>query len=139
MRKDCHKPTYTSWHNMKSRCDHKTSGNYSRYGAVGVTYSSDWSNYDQFLEDMGERPEGMTLDRIDSSKGYSKDNCRWATPAQQQANRKNCMHLTYNGVTQTAAEWSRSIGLTKAAVWQRIVKYGWTVEQALTLPKGARP
>jgi hypothetical protein len=104
-----------------------------------VTYVSDWKSYDKFLEDIGERPEGMTLDRIDSSKGYSKENCRWATPSQQQSNRKNCMHLTYNGVTQTAAEWSRSIGLTKAAVWQRIVKYGWTIEQALTLPKGARP
>ena len=124
---------------MRNRCDYASSGNYSRYGAVGVTYVSDWKSYNKFLEDMGERPEGMTLDRIDSSKGYSKENCRWATPAQQQANRKNCMHLTYNGVTQTAAEWSRSIGLTKAAVWQRIVKYGWTVEQALTLPKGARP
>jgi len=123
---------------MKNRCDYSCSGNYARYGAVGVTYVSDWKSYDKFLEDVGERPEKMTLDRIDSSKGYSKENCRWATPSQQQSNRKNCMHLTYNGVTQTAAEWSRSIGLTKAAVWQRIVKYGWTVEQALTLPKGTR-
>jgi len=134
MRKDCHKPTYISWHNMKSRCDHTTSGNYSRYGAVGVTYVSDWKSYDKFLEDVGERPEGMTLDRIDSSKGYSKNNCRWATPAQQQANRKNCMHLTYNGVTQTSAEWSRSLGLAKGAVWNRI-KLGWPVEKAVTTRK----
>ena len=67
MRKDSHKPTYTSWRNMRNRCDYACSGNYSRYGAVGVTYVSDWKSYDKFLEDVGERPEGMTLDRIDSS------------------------------------------------------------------------
>lgn len=110
-------------------------GNYARYGGAGVTYDKLWDSYDQFLQDMGERPDGMTLDRIDSSKGYSKQNCRWATPAQQQANRKNCMHLTYQGVTQTAAEWSRQLGLAKGAVWNRI-KNGWPVELAVTAPKG---
>jgi len=131
--------TYKSWRSMKMRCTLPSMPSYKNYAGKGIGFDESWNDFNKFYEDMGERPEGMTLDRIDSSKGYSKDNCRWATPAQQQANRKNCMHLTYNGVTQTAAEWSRSIGLTKAAVWQRIVKYGWTVEQALTLPKGARP
>lgn len=139
MNKNAHQPTYISWRNMKARCLYKSMGNYERYGAKGITFDPKWQSYYAFLEDMGERPEGMTLDRIDSNKGYFKENCRWATPSQQQANRRNCMHLTYKGITQTSAEWSRSLGLTKAAVWQRIVKYGWTVEQALTLPKGARP
>ncbi len=119
---------------MKQRCTLPCCSNYSRYGAVGITYDSAWESYDKFLEDMGERPEGMTLDRINSSKGYSKDNCRWATPAQQQANRKNCMRITYNGITQTSAEWARSLGLAKGAVWNRI-KAGWSVEKAVTLRK----
>ena len=119
---------------MRNRCDYACSGNYSRYGAVGVTYVSDWKSYDKFLEDVGERPEGMTLDRIDSSKGYSKENCRWATPSQQQSNRKNCMHLTYNGITKTAAEWASDLNLTKGAVWNRI-KLGWPVEKAVTTRK----
>ena len=119
---------------MRSRCDHPCSGNYSRYGAVGVTYTSDWKSYDKFLEDMGERPEGMTIDRIDHTKGYSKENCRWATPAQQQANRKNCMNLTHNGITKTAAEWAKSLGLAKGAVWNRI-KAGWPVDKAVTMRK----
>lgn len=76
----------------------------------------------------------MTLDRIDNTKGYFKENCRWATPAQQQANRKNCMHLTYNGVTKTSAEWARDLGLAKGAVWGRI-KLGWPVEKAVTFRK----
>jgi len=109
-------------------------GNYERYGAKGVTFDPRWNKYKDFLEDMGERPDGMTLDRIDPSKGYSKENCRWATPAQQQANRKNCMHLTYNGITQTAADWARSLGLAKGAVWNRI-KAGWPVEKAVTTRK----
>ena len=134
MNKNAHKPTYISWHNMKSRCLYKSMGNYERYGAKGVTFDPRWNEYKYFLEDMGERPDGMTLDRIDSSKGYSKENCRWATPAQQQANRKNCMHLTYNGITQTSADWARSLGLAKGAVWNRI-KAGWPVEKAVTTRK----
>lgn len=134
MRKDCHKPTYVSWKNMKQRCSLPSSANYLRYGAIGITYDKFWDSYDNFLNDMGKRPDGMTLDRIDLNKGYNKENCRWATPAQQQANRKNCMRLTYNGITQTAAEWSRSLGLAKGAVWNRI-KAGWPVEKAVTLRK----
>jgi hypothetical protein len=134
MNMNAHKPTYTSWHNMKSRCLYKSMGNYERYGAKGITFDPQWNNYKDFVEDMGERPDGMTLDRIDPSKGYCKENCRWATPAQQQANRKNCMHLTYNGITQTSADWSRSLGLAKGAVWNRI-KAGWSVEEAVTTRK----
>lgn len=134
MRKDCHNPTYISWKNMRNRCNYPSSGNYCRYGAVGISYDPDWDSYDNFLSDMGERPDGMTLDRIDSSKNYSKSNCRWATPSQQQSNRKNCMHLTYNGITQTAADWSKSLGLAKGAVWNRI-KAGWAIEKAVTTRK----
>lgn len=137
MNKARHKLTHTSWKNMRDRCTYKSCGNYERYGARGISYDPRWNSYESFVEDMGERPEGMTLDRIDSNKNYCKENCRWATPAQQQANRRNCMHITYNGITQTAADWSRSLGLAKGAVWMRIVKYKWPVEKAITLPKGA--
>ena len=139
MRKNCHKPTYISWKGMRNRCRLKNVWNYASYGGAGLSYEPSWESYDNFLLDMGERPDGMTLDRIDNTKGYYKDNCRWATPAQQQANRSNCLIITYNGITQTSADWSKQLGLTKGAVWQRIVKYGWAIEKAVTLPKGVKP
>ena len=126
--------TYISWRSMISRCTLPSMPSYKRYGAKGIGFDKSWNDFNQFLKDMGERPEGMSLDRIDSSKSYSKENCRWATPAQQQANRKNCMHLTYNGTTKTAAEWASDLNLTKGAVWNRI-KLGWPVEKAVTTRK----
>jgi hypothetical protein len=134
MRKECHKPTYVSWRGFRNRCRLKNVWNYASYGGAGVMYDPSWDSFDKFLLDMGERPDGMTLDRIDGSKGYFKENCRWATVKEQQSNRKNCMHLTYNGVTQTAADWSRQLGLAKGAVWNRI-KLGWSVEKAVTTRK----
>ena len=134
MRKNVHQPTYQSWRSLRNRCNNKNTWNYFRYGGAGIKYDPSWNDYEIFLRDMGERPKGMTLDRIDNSKDYAKDNCRWATPAQQQANRKNCMRLTYNGITQTSAEWSRQLGLAKGAVWNRI-KNGWPIERAVTTGK----
>jgi len=138
MRKDCHIPTYHSWRSLRNRCDNKHTWNYHRYGGSGVTYDSRWDFYDLFLEDMGERPDGKTLDRIDNTKGYFKENCRWATPSEQQKNRSCSMLITFNGITKNASDWALDLGMSKSAVWQRIVKYKWTVEKALTTPKGVR-
>lgn len=80
-------PTYRSWQSMKARCTQPTMANYPRYGGAGVTYTQAWERFEQFLADMGLRPAGHTLDRIDSTKGYSKNNCRWATPKQQAVTR----------------------------------------------------
>jgi hypothetical protein len=126
--------TYKSWRSMINRCTLPSTPSYKSYGAKGIGYDSSWKDFNNFLSDMGERPEGMTLDRIDGAKGYSRENCRWANPSQQQANRKNCMQITYDGITKTAAEWAVSLGLTKGAVWNRI-KAGWPVEKAVTLRK----
>jgi len=137
MNKNAHQPTYQTWRSFRSRCNRTKTWNYDKYGGAGITYNSAWDSFENFLSDMGERPDDMTLDRIDNSKGYFKENCRWATAAQQQANRKNCLLITHNGITQTSADWSRSLGLSKAAVWQRVVKYKWSQEKAVTTLKGA--
>lgn len=123
---------------MKNRCKRSKTWNYNRYGGAGITYDPRWDVFAEFFADMGQRPEGTTLDRIDSTQNYCKNNCRWATPAQQQANRKNCLILTHNGVTKTAAEWSVDLGLSKGAVWNRVMLQNWPVDKAVTLPKGSR-
>ena len=124
-----------SWVAFRVRCNRKSLWNYERYGGAGITYDKKWDDFDLFLNDMGERPDGKTLDRIDPTKGYFKENCRWATPSEQQRNRKNCLKITYNGVTKTSAEWSLDLGLAKGTVWMRVVKLNWPIEKAVTTRK----
>ena len=75
--------TYSSWRSMMSRCTREDCGSYARYGAKGVSVCDRWTRFVDFLSDMGARPEGCTLDRIDNERGYDPGNGRWATPAQQ--------------------------------------------------------
>lgn len=80
--------TYTIWKLMKSRCHNEYATGYKRYGAKGIKVCDEWfDSYDAFVRDMGNRPIGKQLDRIDGRKGYSKENCRWVTPAENNRNR----------------------------------------------------
>lgn len=93
-------PTHISWASMKQRCNDR---NAQYYGARGITYCDRWELYTNFLEDMGERPEGMTLDRKNPDGHYTPDNCRWATPKQQVFNRRpfKTSHSGKEGVRNT--------------------------------------
>jgi hypothetical protein len=82
--------TYKTWKLMRSRCYTKTADNYKWYGGEGITVCERWSDYTNFLNDMGERPIGKTIDRIDTKQGYFKENCRWATPKEQAENNSGC-------------------------------------------------
>lgn len=97
----CGTKVYTSWQGMKHRCDCKSNPKYHIYGGAGITYDPRWHSFEQFLSDMGKPPSDQhTLDRIDGTKGYYKENCRWATYSQQSVNtrkRKNCSSQ-YKGV-----------------------------------------
>lgn len=80
--------TYNSWRAMKSRCNNKNDKDYPDYGGRGITICKEWSLFINFLLDMGERPIGKTLDRIDVNSLYSKDNCRWLSVAEQNKNKR---------------------------------------------------
>ena len=80
---------YKSWISMKSRCNGPNSTNYKYYGGRGITVCERWDSFNNFLADLGPRPEGMTLDRIDSNGNYEPGNCRWATVTNQNQNRSN--------------------------------------------------
>ncbi len=83
-------PTYKSWQSMKQRCDNPKSTGFEYYGGRGIKVCERWNKFNNFLEDMGERPEGLTLDRKDVDGNYELPNCKWASDAEQGANRRVC-------------------------------------------------
>lgn len=105
--------THKSWSMMRSRCGNPNYTHYAYYGGAGITVCERWNNFENFLEDMGERPEGCTLDRIDSSKGYYPENCRWATRAEQVWNRGNNVIVSFNGKNMKLLEFSSLTGVTR--------------------------
>ena len=99
-------PTYNSWYNMKSRCSNKNSDVWVNYGGRGISYTSDWETFERFLSDMGERPKGKTLDRIDNNGNYVKSNCKWSTRSEQNMNKRttsntNVKHIHKRRCNQT--------------------------------------
>lgn len=125
------------WSDMVHRCTNKSSRVFSLYGGRGITVCESWLGDDgflNFLSDMGSKPDGMTLDRIDNNLGYSKENCRWATMKTQSNNRRSNVFLTANGKTMTIAEWSKELGFSKSTIRERL-KLGWSVEQCINTPK----
>ena len=127
-------PTYQSWQAMKSRCCCPGDQAYSEYGGRGITVCEKWMRFDGFLDDMGERPDGTTLDRIDNNLGYDPSNCRWATPKRQQRNRRDTVFVTFDGKTYSIADWADILGIKKGTLRDRIVRYKWDTERALTEP-----
>lgn len=122
-------PTYQSWKAMKARCDNSQ---VKSHGARGIKYDPRWAEFKNFLEDMGERPAGTSLDRINVFGGYFKSNCRWATDVVQANNKQNSETLYYDfegyGQEGTPAEWARTLRL--------ITKdQGWTVKQLKSVLK----
>lgn len=94
-------PTYQSWLCMKARCKYVIRDTKNKYVNRGISYSRNWECFDNFLNDMGERPDGTTLDRIDNSLGYSKENCKWSTATEQARNRRN-KRLNYDDALDIA-------------------------------------
>lgn len=85
-------PLYKMWHGMIRRCEEETNKSFVNYGARGITVCDEWKDFWAFLADMGPRPSGRhSVERLDNTKGYSKENCCWATPAQQARNRRNAV------------------------------------------------
>lgn len=126
-------PTFTSWDSMIQRCTNPNHKAFEYYGGAGVKVCPAWLNdFSSFYKDMGERPAGMTLERIDNDKGYEPGNCRWASPLEQANNRRNNISLTVGGVTDTLANWSRKTGIGQKTIMYRI-KNGWSDEQALSV------
>ncbi len=132
-----HNATYHIWKNMKSRCEKRHRPDYGRYGARGIKVCERWQSFENFLADMGDRPEGLQLDRIDSSKGYEPDNCRWVTPKVNARNRRVSRWVEFRGEQRRVADLAEEFDIEVTALHKRL-DAGWPTEEALTRPGAAR-
>lgn len=128
-------PLYQLWRSMINRCHKSWHVDYHMYGARGITVCVRWrKDWKLFRDDMGPRPAGYTLDRINNNRGYSPSNCRWSSPKQQSRNRRTNVYVTAFGERKTVMDWSRDrrcrVGMS--ALYLRI-KHGWPPKAAILM------
>lgn len=124
---------YRIWARMKYRCSNLKN---KWYGAKGITVCEEWLSFKNFEKDM--RPtykEGLTLDRIDGSKGYYKENCKWSTWEEQNNNRRDNVFHEHNGKRMTLPQWARFLGVSYHLLQTRFYVYKWDINKCLTTPK----
>lgn len=120
------------WGGMKGRCLNPKHPSFNEYGGRGITICERWLEFENFFADMGHPPRNTSIDRIDNNKGYEPGNCRWATPSEQLNNRRNNVNITFQGKTQTLTEWAEELRINVDTLYARIVRYKWSIEDALT-------
>lgn len=123
--------TYKSWSQMKNRCSNEAYIEFEFYGGRGIKCCDRWQVFDLFLQDMGLRPNGKTLDRINHNGDYEPSNCRWATPKQQSRNTRRNVLVTIDGQTKTVAEWCEHPLAAKDKTVYRRLKVGWQGREAV--------
>ena len=125
--------TYNTWSAMIARCENHKNKDYKYYGLRGIMVCKEWRSFELFMEEMGGRPEGMTIDRIDVNGNYERSNCRWASIETQSNNKRSARNIEFNGVVKTMSEWAKSIGITCGALHYRLSKH--PVDVSLTKQK----
>ena len=133
---------YSSWENMKYRCNMKDDGSikYKRYAGKGITYDIRWESFENFYEDMGDKPNSTySIERINNNKGYYKDNCKWASKTEQARNTKQVVLIYYNGEKKSLSEWSKIIGISRTTLHNRINKLGWSVNESFNVKPSPHP
>lgn len=123
--------TYQTWQDMRQRCSNPDNHNFKNYGARGITICERWATFVGFVADMGERPTGKSLDRINNDGNYEPSNCRWATRKEQRDNQRTCRVISYNGQTDILSNWAKRIGIQRATLAYRL-DHGWPLSRAMS-------
>lgn len=119
-------PTYKSWAEMKYRCMNPKRPLYKN-----ISYCDGWKSFQNFLKDMGVRPDRTSLDRINNKGNYSKENCRWATSKQQSRNTRRNRIIEFNGKQLALVEWAEHLGIKRSTLAQRYYVYKWSLDRVL--------
>lgn len=125
-----HTKSHRQWTSMRQRCENPNNPSYPRYGGRGIAVCDRWQEFANFYADMGDRPSGKSIDRIDQNGPYSPENCRWASTKDQARNMRSNRMLSMGGETYCIAEWSERTGIATRKISQRLSR-GWPVERAL--------
>lgn len=126
-------PTYRIWSGMHTRCSNQKMPSWPHYGGRGIKVCERWDKFENFLSDMGERPDGKSLDRINNNGNYCHENCRWATDFEQHRNRSDNTYWTYKNETKPIAEWAEIYGLNRHTLGDRVRKGGMSIAEALEM------
>ncbi len=113
---------YNSWRSMRKRCNSPSCDRYEDYGGRGIKVCAQWDSFDQFCKDMGERPLGRTLGRIDNDGWYTPGNCRWETYAEQNRNHKRNVHFTFGGKTLCLVDWEKIIDAPYPGILSKLIQ-----------------
>lgn len=124
---------YFVWQAMKDRCLNPRHKNWHNYGGRGIKVCDRWMKFENFVNDMGERPPKHTLERKDNNAGYSPENCVWATQQEQCRNMRTTKFITANGIRKSLTEWAEMLGTWKTTITGRL-KRGWSECDAVTTP-----
>lgn len=125
--------SYLRWQGMMNRCRNIKDISYKNYGGRGITVCERWTNYSNFISDMGQAPEGCSLDRIDNNGNYEPGNCKWSTVSEQSRNKRSNRIISFQGKSQALIDWAREIGIDQASLRERLDK--WSIQDSLTKPK----
>lgn len=130
----CRSLEYNTWTRMKQRCHNPSNPKWSSYGGRGISVCERWrESFENFLEDMGPRPDGYSIDRINNAADYTPLNCRWATRTEQARNTRRNHLIFVNGRGQTSGQWAEETGIHEKTITNRI-KLGWKPEAAISNP-----
>lgn len=132
-------PTYSVWRGIKNRCLNPNEPAYKNYGGRGIKICDRWKDsFENFFTDMGQKPKGMWIERLDNEGDYEPTNCKWATPKEQCNNKRTNVYLTFRGKTQTVSQWNEELGYNKNVVAGRL-RLGWSTEDAILTPARKLP
>ena len=132
--------TFRAWSEMLKRCTNTSCKAWNNYGGRGITVCEQWRTFDAFFANMGEKPPGLELDRIDNNGNYEPSNCRWATRKEQARNKRTNRIIEYEGRAQCLAAWADEFNLSYSLLYGRLSR-GWSIKRAITMPKrnGKKP
>ncbi len=134
----CVSPAWRTWSAMIQRCYNPRNNEFANYGGRGIAVCERWRDaFTNFLSDMGEKPPGLSIERIDNNGNYEPGNCRWATQKEQSRNMRKNVFFSYGGTSLIIQDWSEKTGIKTGTISKRLSR-GWTFDKAITTPVDTR-